>query len=101
MENVKFCPTFLGSLNADLKNVCSFLKCNMPSEMSEFETIKTKLKVLAENAIASNNVESIKTAIGYVTAYKHVYEKAQLQYKSYLQHLGDAKNNLKELMESF
>jgi hypothetical protein len=73
----------------------------MPSEMAEFETIKAKLKAYSENAIASDNIENIRTAISLTTAYKQVYEKAQLQYKSYVQHLDETKSNLKELLESF
>lgn len=101
MSKVKFCPTFLGSLNANLKNVCTFLKCDMPSEMAEFETLKVKLKAFAENAMASDNIESIQTANRLVTAYKQVYEKATAQYNSYLRQLDETKNSLKELVDSF
>lgn len=101
MATVKFCPTFLGTLNANLKNVCTFLKCDMPSEMAEFETLKGKLKEFATAAMSSDNVESIQTATRLVASYKQVYEKATAQYNSYLRQLDETKNSLKELVESF
>lgn len=101
MSTVKFCPTFIGTLHSSLKNVCICLKCDVPSEMAEFEALKVKLKVFAENAMASDNISSIQTATRLVAAYKQVYEKATAQYNSYLRQLDETKTSLKELVESF
>ena len=94
-----FKPILAGTLKTTLEQVCTRLQVELPSTMSNFEGLKAKVKAFADNALGSNDISTVNTAIAVVTKFQEVYEKAQSQEKTYSDSLSDKVKILKGLTE--
>lgn len=100
MEN-KFYPSFSDTIISKLDKCVEAVGVKTPTELAEFEEMRTTIKEVAEKILATGTSSQINHIMSVMNTFKEIYTKAHEQKNAYDARLQERRNALKSLLAEF